>query len=44
VRLLDCDGVQGFHLAPPMAAADLLDLFRTSPSLVEDRPPVSQGL
>jgi EAL domain-containing protein (putative c-di-GMP-specific phosphodiesterase class I) len=34
VRELGCDGVQGFHLAPPMAATDLADLFRASPDLV----------
>ncbi len=43
VRLLDCDGVQGFHLAPPMAASDLVDLFRASPSLVLDAA-VPQGM
>jgi EAL domain-containing protein (putative c-di-GMP-specific phosphodiesterase class I) len=44
VQLVGCDGVQGFHLAPPMAASDLLDLFRASPSLVEARPSVPQGM
>jgi diguanylate cyclase (GGDEF)-like protein len=44
VRLLNCDGVQGFHLAPPMAATDLIDLFRAGPSLVEARPSVSRGI
>ena len=44
VRRLDCDGVQGFHLAPPMAAGDLVDLFRASPDLVADRSSVSQGM
>ena len=34
VRDLGCDGVQGFHLAPPMAVRDLTDLFRASPELV----------
>jgi diguanylate cyclase (GGDEF)-like protein len=34
VRELGCDGVQGFHLAPPMAVSDLADLFRASPDLV----------
>ena len=44
VRRLDCDGVQGFHLAPPMAAGDLVDLFRASPDLVAGLTSVSQGM
>ncbi len=38
VRRLQGEGVQGYHLAPPMAAGDLVDLFRASPALVPASP------
>ena len=38
VRGLGVQGVQGFHLAPPMTAGDLADLFRASPELVAAAP------
>ena len=34
VRQVGCDGVQGFHLAPPMAAGDLRDLLVARPDLL----------
>jgi EAL domain-containing protein (putative c-di-GMP-specific phosphodiesterase class I) len=33
VKEAACDGVQGFHLAPPMALGDLVALFAARPDL-----------